>query len=370
MEKKEVTGSNEDEEPQMCTVFSSNPSTHSAKTIFDTIAFSVPKKENSVLSPTSPFSPDTPPPPNTTSQHLIEQDGAGGAVPLPPAASLSAEESAGSSIPTNQPNAMFESLSISSSLPFTPQSYSATYPTIEEQVPYQSLSTEPTAPFSLQSLQQPPLPPVIGQTLNEENLRLVSKEIESLSMKSPEQKAQTVDEDEVIPTANVLFSNTPEVPFPVGVTAGPPPLPTPVALPTTTMPSFELQQDAFSNITYATTKEAPAYDAWIPTPQTKQILQSIASSVNSGTYFPDKANMTTPGVIYKEDLVDKVAVNMSRIFGEAEASKRQILTADNVPQDDNGIRELIKVTNTFELNPFSLLIELCVDLQSRQFKCF
>lgn len=42
--------------------------------------------------------------------------------------------------------------------------------------------------------------------------------------------------------------------------------------------------------------------------------------------------------------VDKVSVNMSRIFGEVEASKRQILTADSVTQDDNGIRELIKVT--------------------------
>lgn len=338
MEKSQVTPSNEDEEPQMCTVFSSNPSTHSAKTIFDTIAFSVPKKENSVLSPTSPFSPDDTP---TATNQQTEQGAAAGA---PAPLSLSSEESTGtgSSLPTtNQPNAMFESLCISSSLPFTPLSYSAAARANEEQVPYQSLSSEPAA-FSSQPLEQPP---VIGQTLNEENLRLVSNEIESLSIKSGQQEQE--EEDEVIPTANVLFSNTPEVPFPVSVSG--PPLPPPAgALSASTVPSFELQQDAFSNITYATTKEAPAYDAWIPSPQTKQILQSIASSNNLGTYLPpDKANMTTPGVIYKEDLVDKVAVNMSRIFGEVEASKRQILTADNVPQDDNGIRELIKVSSHF-----------------------
>lgn len=41
--------------------------------------------------------------------------------------------------------------------------------------------------------------------------------------------------------------------------------------------------------------------------------------------------------------IDKVGVNMARIFGEGEASKRRILTADSVTQDDNGLRELIKV---------------------------
>lgn len=50
---------------------------------------------------------------------------------------------------------------------------------------------------------------------------------------------------------------------------------------------------------------------------------------------------------------------MARIFGEAEASKRRILTADSVTQDDNGLRELIKVSlknifakywNDFECN--------------------
>jgi len=41
---------------------------------------------------------------------------------------------------------------------------------------------------------------------------------------------------------------------------------------------------------------------------------------------------------------------MARIFGEAEASKRRILTADSVTQDDNGLRELIKVQNRSILN--------------------
>jgi hypothetical protein len=48
-------------------------------------------------------------------------------------------------------------------------------------------------------------------------------------------------------------------------------------------------------------------------------------------------------VLYCTLQIDKVGVNMARIFGEAEASKRRILTADNVTQDDNGLRELIKV---------------------------
>jgi hypothetical protein len=35
---------------------------------------------------------------------------------------------------------------------------------------------------------------------------------------------------------------------------------------------------------------------------------------------------------------------MSKLFGDIEASRRKILTADSVTQDDNGVRELIKVT--------------------------
>jgi len=38
---------------------------------------------------------------------------------------------------------------------------------------------------------------------------------------------------------------------------------------------------------------------------------------------------------------------MARIFGEIEAAKRRILTADNVTQDDAGLRELIKVSEIY-----------------------
>lgn len=305
-----MEGNNDDEEPQICTVFSSAPSAHS-KTIFDTIAFSVPKKENSVLSPTSPFSEDESGPSTSTLVTDEQQQ--------------SAQHPEPESLPASS---VFESL---------PMSYVATTNAFQS-LPGESFNTTTTAsPAPLDASTQS-LEPVLEQKLNEECLKLVSKEIDALSLGGLS-ITDTDDNKEEILNANELFASTPEVPFPVSI-------PTSFSASSTgnvAPPPFGSKPiDAFSSITFSS-KDA-AYDAWIPSEQTNKILMTIATSVNSGTYFPEKANMTMPGVIYKEDLVDKVAVNMSRIFGEAEASKRQILTADSVTQDDNGIRELVKVT--------------------------
>lgn len=323
-----MEGNNDDEEPQICTVFSSTPSSHS-KTIFDTIAFSVPKKENSVLSPTSPFSEDEGP----STSHSVESK-------LEPEINVSTDASENEVLPAST---MFESLSMSyigniptstvpaESIPVTPADAPASVLSYSEQ------KAQVSAPFTLtNTVNVDTEPVVVGQCLNEENLRLVSKEIEALSLTGSSSTGESIgydnaDQQSPLPAANELFSNAPEVPFPVGLGSSFQAVessmqnamvnPTAVPFAQEAVEQIGMKPlDAFSTITYSS-KDA-TYDAWIPCENTRQILMSIATSVNSGTYFPDKTNMTTPGVIYKEDLVSlekinliEIVVDMSNAFG-------------------------------------------------------
>ena len=52
--------------------------------------------------------------------------------------------------------------------------------------------------------------------------------------------------------------------------------------------------------------------------------------------------LTMPGVHAREDLHDPIKGLVARYRGEAEAGKRQVLTADMVTQDHTGLIQLIE----------------------------
>ncbi|XP_045128196.1 trafficking protein particle complex subunit 12-like [Portunus trituberculatus] len=82
------------------------------------------------------------------------------------------------------------------------------------------------------------------------------------------------------------------------------------------------------------------HDAWIPQEVTRQALIAMSSSP-PGTYFPEKELLTMPGIAVKEDFGDPVKNLVRTYLGEEMSSKRVVLTAASVTQDDRGLRQLI-----------------------------
>ncbi|XP_013387811.1 trafficking protein particle complex subunit 12-like [Lingula anatina] len=84
-----------------------------------------------------------------------------------------------------------------------------------------------------------------------------------------------------------------------------------------------------------------SYDAWIPSEATRQVLIAKVTSA-PGTFFPSAEQLTCPGLLYDDLQGDPVKDLVYRYMGDVEASKRQTLTADSVPPNDEGLRQLIK----------------------------
>jgi len=86
---------------------------------------------------------------------------------------------------------------------------------------------------------------------------------------------------------------------------------------------------------------ARRYAFWPPSAATAQILSGVAAAA-PGTFYPDRASLTTPAVVLREDLPDPVRNLVAHYRGEQEASRRQVLTADSVTQDQRGLRQLVR----------------------------
>ncbi|XP_014251637.1 trafficking protein particle complex subunit 12 [Cimex lectularius] len=82
-------------------------------------------------------------------------------------------------------------------------------------------------------------------------------------------------------------------------------------------------------------------EAWIPSEVTRKAL-IVAATSSPGSYHPDKQLLTMPSVLLREELVCELTQLIRQVFGDEEASKRNIQTVNDVPQDEKGLRELIQ----------------------------
>ena len=82
-------------------------------------------------------------------------------------------------------------------------------------------------------------------------------------------------------------------------------------------------------------------DAWIASEHTRKVLRSIATAT-PGSSFPDRDNLTMPGLSIQGDLVDITKEAAIHFLGEDENIHRNVLTASDVTQDERGLRNLIQ----------------------------
>ncbi|XP_042142600.1 trafficking protein particle complex subunit 12 [Ixodes scapularis] len=82
-----------------------------------------------------------------------------------------------------------------------------------------------------------------------------------------------------------------------------------------------------------------AYDNWLPSAATREFLARLATS-EPGTVFPDREHLTMPGIIVEEPQGDPVRALLQEHIAE-EMVHRRTLTADDVPQNEEGLRQLL-----------------------------
>uniref|UniRef100_A0A131YW63 D alanyl d alanine carboxypeptidase protein n=1 Tax=Rhipicephalus appendiculatus TaxID=34631 RepID=A0A131YW63_RHIAP len=82
-----------------------------------------------------------------------------------------------------------------------------------------------------------------------------------------------------------------------------------------------------------------AYDSWLPSAATRDFLARLATS-EPGTVIPEREQLTMPGVIIDECQGDTVRVLLQEHIID-EAGARRTLTADDVPQNEDGLKQLI-----------------------------
>jgi len=90
-------------------------------------------------------------------------------------------------------------------------------------------------------------------------------------------------------------------------------------------------------------KIKPHEEAWIPLPECKEVLDNMAAT--PGTFYPDRQQLTCPGVCVGSDQGDPVRDLVAKYQGENEASKRHSLAADSVTTDVRGLQQLISSGN-------------------------
>ncbi|KAK7101190.1 hypothetical protein V1264_024019 [Littorina saxatilis] len=83
------------------------------------------------------------------------------------------------------------------------------------------------------------------------------------------------------------------------------------------------------------------YDAWIPSDATRHTLITMATSP-SGSFNPAVEQLSSPGVLNSEPQGDPVRDLVYRYMGEQEAIRRQVLTADSVSHDPEGLKQLVE----------------------------
>lgn len=82
---------------------------------------------------------------------------------------------------------------------------------------------------------------------------------------------------------------------------------------------------------------------WVPGPEAKEVLDSMAST--PGTFYPQRDQLTMPGVSAGSEQGDPVRDGVAKYQGDAEASKRQVLGCDGVTADTRGLLQLVAAGN-------------------------
>ncbi|XP_038057773.1 trafficking protein particle complex subunit 12-like [Patiria miniata] len=138
------------------------------------------------------------------------------------------------------------------------------------------------------------------------------------------------DQQELSPVPSTSQSKTPQ-PEPKQTT---PPKPQLFA------PMSPTQGEDIFAAALSTSQSDRRHDAWLSSSATQKVLANRMLALQ-GTEFVDRAQLTMPGIVLEDPQGDPVKELVSRYMGEAEASKRVALTANQVTHDEAGLKKLL-----------------------------